>query len=630
MMPVVERFVIPDNPEAVEEDNLRSFMIEKIIEIPLGSLNMSLSLADARNSSIPIKNMRGEDLLVHSFKQAISGGPYYNETNGKTIMNWTLQSYWISSEEWLSPIQKPLTIYTEFNDTEKLSEAFGFFGSDSIYSEVYMLAWKFYNESIPAAITQSYSDLAKYNMYYDFPEIFPQYLTANFFFDFTSDLMNPNRIGTWPYGVLYYRRTVWAGTNATLYLTPEIAYYYGTYYFEYGPWTGCLGYHIPSQEWNISPPAKSETGYIHLGNFKYGPYVPGLMVQTTRLGNNCTINLVGDIWSNLIWPDLQNWLGNHPPQGPYRPKYTLYVDGTKKAEGNLGQLIHNRVEGDQYFWNNLSLSWNLAGQKASLVMTLPGMTVHNQTLYQIDFDLTRNATLSPLFDELSTPLNYSGGETIWIRPSFNDAIVNATLYYRFDSGKPWKVANQSDEGFEILCEERSQLATWIIAFDSEGNRYSYHTKPAAYCREVKVNLLQINTQKIVVEVTDIEGSSLSGIGRTTIAIQSTANGRISYSQLYNNGTAQITRPTDVEEVVIAFLGTAVYEKQTLTIRRPLGDINGDVDVDVLDLILAASSLGSKPGDANWLSRANLNGDSEINVLDLIVCVADLGKTWAPP
>jgi hypothetical protein len=263
-------------------------------------------------------------------------------------------------------------------------------------------------------------------------------------------------------------------------------------------------------------------------------------------------------------------------------------------------------------------------------MTLPGMTIHNQTSYQIDFDLTRNATLSPLFDELSTPLNYSGGETIWIRPSFNDAIVNATMYYRFDSGKPWKVANQSEEGFEIFCEERSQLATWIFASDAEGNRYAYYTRPAAYCRDVKINLLQINTQKIVVKVTDIEGSSLSGIGRTTIAIQSTANGRISYSQLYNNGTAQITRPTDVEEVVIAFLGTAVYEKQTLTIRRPLGDINGDVDVDVLDLILAASSLGSKPGDANWLPRANLNGDSEINVLDLIVCVADLGKTWAPP
>jgi hypothetical protein len=58
----------------------------------------------------------------------------------------------------------------------------------------------------------------------------------------------------------------------------------------------------------------------------------------------------------------------------------------------------------------------------------------------------------------------------------------------------------------------------------------------------------------------------------------------------------------------------------------VGDINHDGWVDGLDLALLNLAYGSKPGDGNWNSDANLNGDSLIDVYD----VGMLGKGWYPP
>ena len=55
-----------------------------------------------------------------------------------------------------------------------------------------------------------------------------------------------------------------------------------------------------------------------------------------------------------------------------------------------------------------------------------------------------------------------------------------------------------------------------------------------------------------------------------------------------------------------------------------GDINGDGSVNVLDLIVAASALGTRPGNPKWNANADLNDDNVINVLDLILIAKYLG------
>lgn len=56
----------------------------------------------------------------------------------------------------------------------------------------------------------------------------------------------------------------------------------------------------------------------------------------------------------------------------------------------------------------------------------------------------------------------------------------------------------------------------------------------------------------------------------------------------------------------------------------LGDTNYDGAVDILDLIVIANALGSKPGDPNWNPRTDVKEDLVINVLDLIKTATRLG------
>jgi hypothetical protein len=61
-----------------------------------------------------------------------------------------------------------------------------------------------------------------------------------------------------------------------------------------------------------------------------------------------------------------------------------------------------------------------------------------------------------------------------------------------------------------------------------------------------------------------------------------------------------------------------------TLVTKKGDINGDDEVDVLDLIMVAKALGTSPGDPKWNSNADINSDGSIDVLDLIFVAKYLG------
>jgi parallel beta-helix repeat protein len=62
---------------------------------------------------------------------------------------------------------------------------------------------------------------------------------------------------------------------------------------------------------------------------------------------------------------------------------------------------------------------------------------------------------------------------------------------------------------------------------------------------------------------------------------------------------------------------------TVKVTKP-GDVTGDNSVNVLDLIIVAGALGTKPGDLGWKPNADIKEDNIINVLDLILVASYLG------
>ena len=59
------------------------------------------------------------------------------------------------------------------------------------------------------------------------------------------------------------------------------------------------------------------------------------------------------------------------------------------------------------------------------------------------------------------------------------------------------------------------------------------------------------------------------------------------------------------------------------VETVFGDLNGDTEVNIDDLILLGQAWGTYPGDPGYNSAADINDDGEINIDDLIL----LGQNW---
>jgi hypothetical protein len=80
---------------------------------------------------------------------------------------------------------------------------------------------------------------------------------------------------------------------------------------------------------------------------------------------------------------------------------------------------------------------------------------------------------------------------------------------------------------------------------------------------------------------------------------------------------------NVTERVSFLSNTPIYISLT---QKPLGDVNGDRVVNILDISLVAFSFDCKSGDARWNSKADLNKDGVINIIDITLVAKDYGKT----
>jgi len=314
-------------------------MLQKTISVPkLSSINVSASLSEAKISIIPTVGSAGNNLTVHAYTQYFCGGPqvwcdYF------FLSEWSMGSMWSGYDLNASH----LTFYsTEYSPPERLCEALGFYASDNILSEVYIVPFKFWDAPIlPAVVSYSKQELAKYSVYYDAPETYPENgLNSMSAFWFTWDHLGP--IQNWVWDV----HRVYAGINATYWLGPDVATYWGLYMPTYNGWKDyTLG---PLQEWSVgrhypypqAPPARGETGSLVLGRFSFAPYKPGLTLNVSSDGEGFHVSLMGDVWRNLSWPHW-DWHMVSPLRGPispyprFYPSYRVYVNGKLFDEGLL-------------------------------------------------------------------------------------------------------------------------------------------------------------------------------------------------------------------------------------------------------------------------------------------------------
>jgi len=524
-----------DNGNFGEEDYSRMFMLEKNITVPKYThLNISLSLSEAKIHTIPTVDSSGNNLIVHSYTQYFCGGPvtvgpFFN------LHDWDLQASWWALDLDVSH----LTFYSSnYTPADRLCEAIGFYGHDQLFSEVYLVPLKYYNiSSLPDILGCPKSNFAKYNVYYDMPETYPEdgLLVTNKFW-FTWDYLGGSQ--TW---MEYYPpfHTVPAGMNATFYLAPGNGTFSGNYMPLYQDYPSF--FHGPREDWSIGrhspspqiPLNKSETGNMILGKFSFAPYHPGLNLSILDLGTEYLLNLTGDFWRDLTWPHW--WEEKFDPQHGYVSPYphrntnfTLFINGTLYDQGKLnGNQGYNNlpfVYDPPFYldddWRGINESWTITGFNTSvnLQLNLPSLaTLYSNTTYNLAFSLGGADSTPPLLNGIFCPTNFTPGEDIFINFTAletGSGISFHYLKYSFDNGETWQLASYENPYYRVPCIEADTLSLEIYMADYAGNSILFHAKPVALCNKVKLNVpLEISAltgDPIIISgnLTSIEGYGL--------------------------------------------------------------------------------------------------------------------------
>jgi len=58
-----------------------------------------------------------------------------------------------------------------------------------------------------------------------------------------------------------------------------------------------------------------------------------------------------------------------------------------------------------------------------------------------------------------------------------------------------------------------------------------------------------------------------------------------------------------------------------------GDVDGDMDIDIFDIVAIAGAYGSKEGDPKYVSTYDLDCDGDIDIFDIVAAAGNDGKSW---
>jgi len=58
-----------------------------------------------------------------------------------------------------------------------------------------------------------------------------------------------------------------------------------------------------------------------------------------------------------------------------------------------------------------------------------------------------------------------------------------------------------------------------------------------------------------------------------------------------------------------------------------GDVDGDRDVDIYDIVAMAGAYGSKEGEPEYIANCDIDGDGDIDIFDIVAAAGNYGESW---
>jgi hypothetical protein len=57
-----------------------------------------------------------------------------------------------------------------------------------------------------------------------------------------------------------------------------------------------------------------------------------------------------------------------------------------------------------------------------------------------------------------------------------------------------------------------------------------------------------------------------------------------------------------------------------------GDVDGDLDVDIFDIVKMSTAYGSSEGEAKYDAKCDLNCDRKVDIFDIVIAAGNYGQT----
>jgi hypothetical protein len=279
-------------------------------------------------------------------------------------------------------------------------------------------------------------------------------------------------------------------------------------------------------------------------------------------------------------------------------------------------------------------------------------------LYAFDISLYYNTTLLDALSVAEGPFLKSVGSTITIISEVNDA-EGRVRYALSLMGTP-SGANGSGTLFTITFKSSTE-ATGPSPLSLQNTDLSnYDAEPidhAVLDGQVTILLVEILTHIVEVEGVEYYITTASSSAITNFTYTHTQQ-LISFDAtgpLDILGFTNITIPKDLlplptgDTFIVLLDNNAIFYTRTenethyflyftyshsihkIEVKRTLiGDLNGDRQVNIYDVVIVAIAYDATPADAHWNPLADLASPwGKINIYDVVMVTRVYGKTWTP-
>jgi hypothetical protein len=105
---------------------------------------------------------------------------------------------------------------------------------------------------------------------------------------------------------------------------------------------------------------------------------------------------------------------------------------------------------------------------------------------------------------------------------------------------------------------------------------------------------------------------------------------ITFSPQAEGESALHLQSVQVTNTVPEEIAVGQQDGQVTVLQTIPGDLDGDCDVDVMDIMIVASHWNSSEGDPDYDARYDMDGDGDIDIVDIMRVVIHWGESCPPP